>query len=58
MESLGLETDANTNLYKVRNMRGEQKDLESSAKDCESQVCQVSQTLSFIVSSRSGHEKP
>ncbi len=58
MERLGLEADANTNLHKVRNLRSEQKELESSARDGESPVCQVSQTLSFILSSRSGHVKP
>ena len=30
---------------KVRNLRGEQKELESSAKDGDSPVCQASQTL-------------
>jgi len=43
-----LEADATTSLHKVRNLRGEQKELESSARDRESRVCQVSQTLSFV----------
>ena len=43
-----LETDATTNLYKVRNQRGEQKELESSARDGESPVCQVSLTLYLL----------
>ena len=35
-------------LYKVKNLRCEQKDLESSAIDRESRVRQVTQTLSFV----------
>jgi hypothetical protein len=37
--------DPTIGLRKVRNFRGEQKDLERSAKDSESLVCQVSETL-------------
>ena len=44
-------------MHKVKNLRSEQKDLESSAKDGESPVCQVSQTLLFVLSSRTGHVK-
>ena len=57
-ERLGLEAGANTSLHKVRKLLSEQNSLESLARDGESPVCQVKQTLSFIVSSRSGHEKP
>lgn len=60
-------------LHKVKNLRIEQKELERSARDGESPVCQESQTLylyeyffsaprcvveTLLVSSRSGHEKP
>ncbi len=58
MEKSGLEADANTNLHKVRNLLREQNSLERLARDGESPVCQAKQTLSFIVSSRSGHVKP
>lgn len=59
-------------LHKVKNVRIEQKDLERSARDGESPVCQESHTLylyecsfsalrcieeTLLVSSRSGHEK-
>lgn len=40
--------DATTNLHKVRNLRDEQKQLESCAKDSDSLVRKESQTLSFI----------
>lgn len=40
-----LELEATTTLDKVRNQRCEQKELESSARDGESPVCQVSLTL-------------
>jgi hypothetical protein len=61
-----LETGATISLYKVRNFRGEQNDLERSAIDCESQVRQVSETLllldmrfvSYLLSSKTGHVKP
>jgi hypothetical protein len=36
---------ATTSLRKVKNFRGEQNDLERSAKDSESLVCKVSETL-------------
>ncbi len=39
------EAGSTIDLRKVRNFRGEQKDLERSAKDSESLVCQVSETL-------------
>lgn len=42
----GLITGATISLCKVRNLRGEQNSLERLAKDSESLVCQVSQTLS------------
>jgi hypothetical protein len=53
-----LKAGANINLHKVRNSRGEWKQLESCAKDSESLVHQVLRTLSFILSSRPGHVKP
>ena len=37
--------EATIPLHKVRNLRGEQNDLERSAIDSESLVCQVSETL-------------
>jgi len=42
-----LQKDANPTigLHKVRNSRCEQKELESSARDRESRVCQVTRTL-------------
>ena len=42
-----LHKDANPTigLHKVRNSRCEQKELESSARDRESRVCQVTRTL-------------
>ena len=40
-----LEVEATTTLHKVRNQQCEQKELESSAKDGESPVCQVLLTL-------------
>jgi hypothetical protein len=48
MEGSGLGADATTNLHKVINLRDEQNQLESWAKDSDSLVCQESQTLSFI----------
>ncbi len=58
MERLGLEAGANTSLHKVRNLLREQNSLERLAKDGDSPVCQAKQTLSFMLSSRSGHVKP
>ena len=40
-----LEADATTSLPKVRNLRSEQNHLERWAKDSDSLVCQVKQTL-------------
>lgn len=48
MEVSGLEASATTNLRKVRNLRGEQKQLENCAIDSDSLVSKVSQTLSFM----------
>ena len=61
-----LITDATISLYKVRNFWCEQKVLERTAKDSESLVCEVSETLLLLkppnlfggVSSRTGHVKP
>ena len=58
IQNFVLDTDSTINLYKVRNLRSEQKQLESCTIDSDSLVCQVSQTLSFMLSSRSGHVKP
>jgi hypothetical protein len=52
------EADATTSLHKVKNLRGEQNRLERRAIDSDSLVREVSQTLSFMLSSRSGHVKP
>ncbi len=41
----GLTPDATTSLGKVRKLRSEQNSLERLAKDSESLVCQVKQTL-------------
>lgn len=41
----GLEARATISVPKVRNLLSEQKELESSAKESESLVCQVKQTL-------------
>jgi hypothetical protein len=41
----GLEARATISVPKVRNLLSKQKELESSAKDGESPVCQVKQTL-------------
>lgn len=56
MLELGLANTAIC-LHKVRNERGEQNSLERLAKDGDSPVCQVSLTLLFVFSSRTGHEK-
>jgi hypothetical protein len=42
---LSIGAGAITSLRKVRNFRGEQNSLERLAKDSESLVCQVSETL-------------
>ena len=55
VQNFVLEADATINLRKVKNLRGEQNRLERRAIDSDSLVRQVSQTLSFILSSRSGH---
>jgi hypothetical protein len=43
-----LVAGATTSLHKVRNFRGEQKVLERTAIDCESQVREVSETLLLL----------
>jgi hypothetical protein len=55
IQTFVLEADATSSLRKVKNLRGEQNRLERRAIDSDSLVRQVSQTLSFILSSRSGH---
>lgn len=45
MQRSVLEADATISLPKVRNSLSEQKELESSARDGESPVCQVKRTL-------------
>ena len=42
---VGWRAGATTSRRKVKNFRGEQNDLERSAKDSESLVCKVSETL-------------
>ena len=44
-QALQKDADPTIGLHKVKNSRCEQKDLESSAKDSESLVCQVPRTL-------------
>ena len=48
---------ATTSLRKVKKFRGEQNGLESPAKDSDSLVCQVSEPLSIVKSSRTEHVK-
>ena len=55
---LHKDEDASTNLHKVRKSWCEQKQLESCAIDGDSPVRQALRTLSFLLSSRSGHVKP
>lgn len=45
VQFLQKEARATISVPKVRNLRNEQKELESSARDGESPVCQESQTL-------------
>ena len=44
-----LAADATISLPKVRKLLSEQNRLERRARDCDSQVCQVSQTLLFMI---------
>ena len=44
-QALHKDVNPTIGLHKVKNSRREQKDLESSAKDSESLVCQVTRTL-------------
>ena len=45
IQVLQKDADPTIGLHKVRNLRCEQKDLERSAKDRDSRVCQVTRTL-------------
>ena len=55
---LQKEARATITVHKVRNLLCEQKQLESCATDSDSLVRQVEQTLSSLLSSRSGHVQP